>query len=266
MDILQMVGILDLIFIVILAVSTLLGLIRGVIREVLSLVGLVASVYLAFKFSDALSKTYTSQVFEDSRISYIVTFVLIIVATLFAVTLVNLFFSQLLRASGLSFVNRFFGMVFGVLRGTLICSILVLVIGFVPGITSEKWWKDSSLAPIFKNITKTSLKYLPDEVASYFESAKDSVGKAAGEILPSGSLRPSKGTSNATNATPTNSTAGNNTENAGSNEQMQLILQSIDDSRQASTQDGQQGTASNAQPQTSTPQKSELILESSQEQ
>ncbi len=94
MDILQTIGLLDLVFIVILVISMLLGLIRGAIREVLSLIGLVASIYLAFKFSDPLAKAYVSRVFEDPRISYIVTFVLIIVATLFAVTLVNLFFDS----------------------------------------------------------------------------------------------------------------------------------------------------------------------------
>lgn len=251
-----MVGILDLIFIVILAISILLGLMRGAIREVLSLVGLGASIYLAFKFSDTLAKTYVSQIFEDPRISYIVTFILIIVATLFTVTLVNLFFSQLLKASGLSFVNRFFGMIFGVIRGTVICSILVLIIGFVPGITSEKWWKDSSLAPVFKNITKASLKYLPDEVASYFESAKDSVGKAADELgVPTG-IRPQAPAQPApTQQTPAPKTSTTPATPTGTANETQVILQSIDDSRQ----DSAQGTEAGAP-------KPELILESYQEQ
>lgn len=245
-----MVGILDLVFIVILAISILLGLIRGAIREVLSLVGLGASVYLAFKFSDTLSKTYVSQIFEDTRISYIVTFVLIIVATLFAVTLINLFFSQLLKASGLSFVNRFLGMIFGILRGMVICCILVLIIGFVPGITSKNWWKESSLAPIFKNTTKTSLKYLPDEVAGYFDSAKGSVNKAVNKLgLPNNNISTQQ-------AVPAAHTPSSATQTNGDT-QTQVILQSIDASRQASSQEN---PSANISP------KSELILESYQEQ
>lgn len=249
-----MVGILDLIFIVILAISILLGLIRGAIREVLSLVGLGASIYLAFKFSDILATTYVAKVFEDPRISYIVTFVLIIVATLFTVTLVNLFFSQLLKASGLSFVNRFFGMLFGVLRGTVICSILVLIIGFVPGITSKQWWQDSSLTPIFKNITKASLKYLPDEVASYFESAKDSVGKAANELgVPT--VAPSRPATQAPQQQkPTVAPTATSTT---TNDPTKAILQSIDDSRKASSADSETKNSDDKPTE-------KLILESSQ--
>ncbi|PIE39807.1 MAG: hypothetical protein CSA51_04105 [Gammaproteobacteria bacterium] len=241
----------------------LLGLIRGAIREVLSLVGLAASIYLAFKFSDPLAKTYVARVFEDPRISYIVTFVLIIVATLFAVTLVNLFFSQLLKASGLSFVNRFFGVVFGLIRGTVICSILVLVIGFVPGITSEKWWQDSSLAPVFKNITKASLKYLPDEVASYFESAKQGIGKAANELGVPNNINTTPASDNTAPATRPDSQQPQSqppktTSDSGEAAQTQQILQSIDDSRQDSAKGAEAAPATTPKP--------ELILESYQEQ
>ncbi len=158
MDILQSIGILDIIFIVLLTISILLGLIRGVIREVLSLAGLIASVYLAFTFSDMIANKYVSKFLEDPSISYIVTFVLIIIATLFAVTLVNLFFSQLLKASGLSVLNRILGAIFGVLRGALICSILVMVISFIPGVTAQNWWKNSSLVPVFSQLSKSAIK------------------------------------------------------------------------------------------------------------
>ncbi len=187
MENIQGVGILDLIFYVILAISILVGLIRGVIREVLSIAGLVVALYLAFTFSDAVSKKYVLQFLENEpRISYILTFTLIIVATLFAVTLINLFFSQLLKASGLSFVNRFFGIVFGALRGGIICAIIVLVLGFIPGVPDKSWWQASTLVPTLKNLTRSAFKYLPKEVGGYVDSARDSVGRITSDIvLPS---------------------------------------------------------------------------------
>lgn len=269
MDILETVGILDLIFIVILAISVLLGLIRGMIREVLSLVGLAASIYLAFTFADSLSKNYVSQFLENPRISYIVTFVLIIVATLFFVTLINLLFSQLLKASGLSFLNRFFGALFGLLRGGIICSLLVMVIGFVPGIASKPWWQASTLAPIFTNLTKTTFKYLPQEISDYFESAKDSVGNAASQMIPTpagGAQAP------ANSAAPTNRTAApqlrpnsSSTINpsAAVDEQTRLVLQSIEDSRQDSSNDAVTPPSANSS--NDAAHKPQLILESYQE-
>lgn len=198
MEFLQSVGLLDIVFIAILSISILIGLIRGAIREVLSLVGLAAALYLAFKFSDMVSKNYVSQFFEQPKISYIISFILIIVAAIFTIALINLFISQLLKASGLSFINRLLGLVFGALRGAIICSIIVLVIGFIPGATEENWWKESTLAPFFRNIAKRSFDYMPKEVIDYVDSTKKNIEKTTGinrgepsADQPSGSVRPS---------------------------------------------------------------------------
>lgn len=169
MEFLQSVGILDLIFISIIVISILVGLIRGAVREVLSLVGLAAAIYLAFRFADEISKAYISQFFEQPRISYLVAFILIIIITIFVIALVNLLISQLLKASGLSFVNRFFGLIFGALRGAVICVIIVMVIRFIPGATQENWWKDSALAPFFATIAGRSFDYLPKDIIDYFK-------------------------------------------------------------------------------------------------
>ncbi len=183
MEILQNMGIVDLAFITVLAISVLIGLVRGVVREILSLVGLVAAIYCAVSFSEKLSKQYVLSFLENERISYIFTFVVIVVGVLFITTLVNLFFSQLLKASGLSLLNRLLGAVFGVLRGAVICSIVVMVLGFVPGVKSQPWWLTSKMVPTFQNFTQFILKRLPKEVGGYVESAKDNARRATNEII-----------------------------------------------------------------------------------
>ncbi|PIE45481.1 MAG: hypothetical protein CSA45_02665 [Gammaproteobacteria bacterium] len=184
MEFVNSIGILDIVFVVILIASVLLGLVRGVFREILSLAGLVIAVYLAFKFSDVLANNYVAKFFEEPRISYLIAFAIIIVLTLFAIALLNLVFNQLLRATGLSTLNRLLGLIFGLLRGTLICSILVLLISFIPGATNESWWKKSSLAPTFQSIAKLSIRYLPKEVSDYFQTTKESIGKVTNTLKP----------------------------------------------------------------------------------
>lgn len=195
MEFLQSVGLLDIVFIVILVVSILLGLLRGAVREVLSLFGLAAAIYLAFKFSDMIAKDYVSQFFEQPRISYVISFVLIIVGTIFAIALVNLLISQLLKASGLSFFNRILGLVFGALRGTVICSILVMVLSFIPGVSQEKWWTESSFAPFFKTIAGKAMGYMPKDVASYVDSTKQTITNVATTANNAASQQSSKGES-----------------------------------------------------------------------
>lgn len=183
MEVLEVIGILDIAFIAVLIISVLVGLIRGAVREVLSLVGLAVAVYLAFSFSEMVSKEYLSKFFESPKVSYIVSFILIIVASIFTIALVNLFFSQLLRASGLSFVNRFFGMVFGLVRGVLICSIITLILNFIPGLTKSSWYKASSTAPVFRSIANQALAYLPKEINDYLDSTKKTVGSVAEGVI-----------------------------------------------------------------------------------
>lgn len=183
MDFLQSIGILDIVFIAILVISILVGLIRGAIREVLSLVGLAIAIYLALSFSETLSKDYVSKFFEDAKVSYIISFILIIVAAIFAIALFNLFLSQLLKASGLSFINRLLGMAFGVIRGVLICSIITLAMNFIPGIANKSWWKASATAPIFHSIANQMIAYLPKEINNYLDSTKNTVGEVTQNVI-----------------------------------------------------------------------------------
>lgn len=182
MAVLETVGILDLIFSGILLISILVGLIRGAIREVLSLIGLAVAIYLAFTFSETISNQYVSRFFEEPKISYLVSFILIILAAIFTIALINMFFSQLLRASGLSFVNRFMGLVFGAIRGVVICSIIVLVMSFVPGVTQKPWWKASAMVPILQSVTKLTMKYLPDNVSDYLGKTEKQVKKTINQV------------------------------------------------------------------------------------
>lgn len=183
MELLQTIGILDIVFVVILAISVIVGMMRGAIREVMSLLGLAAAIYFAFKFSDGLSKNYIAKIFEDPRVSYIVAFVLIIVLTLFAIAIINVLTNKLLNASGLSFVNRLLGLVFGLLRGTIINAVIVLIIGFIPGATNENWWKQSTLAPFFKQVAQQASGQLPKDLSGYLDSSKKTLNSAGETIL-----------------------------------------------------------------------------------
>lgn len=185
MELLQTVGVLDIVFIAILAISILIGLIRGAVREVLSLVGLGLAIYLAFNFSEMIAKNYVSQLFEQPRVSYVVAFVLIIVVTIFAVALVNLLISQLLKASGLSLLNRFLGMVFGILRATVICSVITLMLGLIPDVQKKSWWQASTLVPIFQQITQAARQYIPEGVINSISAAGDKINQTASQAVQS---------------------------------------------------------------------------------
>jgi|GEM_PF-71314 len=237
MAIIQNYNILDIIFVSILTLSTLIGLIRGSVREVLSLVSLALAIYSAFAFADFVSTTYVAKIFDNEKVSYIVSFALILIATIFLVTLVNLFISQLLRASGLSFINRLLGLVFGFLRGAVICCVIVLVLSLIPGLHHQAWWQNASLRPIFQNLTAVTLQYVPAKVRTQLELTKNTVQQVATQIIP-------------TSSSPTEQTPNNSDKQPLRIAEKQL-LQSTNDTLQQ--QSGQQNSTANPEKKTKTP-------------
>ncbi len=179
-------SVLDLIIIGILAVSIVIGLIRGAVREILSIIGLALAIFLAFTFAEKIGSDYVSKLFADSpSISYSVAFALIIVITLLAVGLVNLLISQLLKVSGLSFANRIMGLVFGFVRGSGLSLVLVLILGLIPGVKEKKWWTSSKSVPIFNEGIEIIKPFIPEDVLNKLnkKSITDTIKEKAGKIL-----------------------------------------------------------------------------------
>jgi len=64
--------------------------------------------------------------------------------------------------------DRVGGVVFGLLRGLIIASLLVLLANLTPNIKQEQWWRGSAFLPALQYIAKGIHNQLPDEVAQHF--------------------------------------------------------------------------------------------------
>ena len=75
---------------------------------------------------------------------------------------------QLVHRTGLSGTDRFIGVVFGVLRGTLIIAVLVMLAG-LSSMPKEVWWKESLLLSQFQGIALWLGQFLPANICSSFK-------------------------------------------------------------------------------------------------
>lgn len=129
---------LDVVVLAIVALSAVFGIVRGFIREVLSLLVWVLSFWVAFRYSHE-SAVYLERYIqhEDARL------VAAFVALFFAVLLVGMLISGLIvrvaRFSGIGGPDRALGAAFGLLRGVLLVTVLVLVTAITPLAESEAW-------------------------------------------------------------------------------------------------------------------------------
>ena len=135
--------VIDIVVLAIVGISIALGVLRGLVREVLALVAWVAafllSNFLAPEFAKLLPRGMGS---EDIRllVSYVIVFIIVLVA--FSVLAVLA--SKLVKVVGLGASDRIVGGVFGLARGVLVVMILVLLAGLT-SLPRQPAWRDAIL-------------------------------------------------------------------------------------------------------------------------
>ncbi|MCL1824957.1 MAG: CvpA family protein [Betaproteobacteria bacterium] len=160
----------DYAFLSILGLSATLGLWRGLTSEVLGLAGLVLALVTATHYADVAAHQFENMI-DDPRARVAAAFALILFAVLLVVSLAKLFLRRLLCTVGLGATDRFFGAVFGIVRGLMIVLIVVWVGGLI-GMSREPWWERALFAPLLEKAVSRIEPWLPD-----IDSAVDDILK-----------------------------------------------------------------------------------------
>ncbi|MBS98545.1 MAG: colicin V production CvpA [Oceanospirillaceae bacterium] len=137
----------DWVIIAIIAISSLLSLKRGFVKEAVSLASWVAAFIVARLFSASLAVILEPYI-ETVSLRLLAAFAILFVITLIVGALVGMLFSALVSATGLSATDRVLGMGFGAVRGGLVVVVIVALLGMTPAV-QDHWWLDSSLIPHF---------------------------------------------------------------------------------------------------------------------
>lgn len=137
----------DWAIVAIIAVSALISLTRGFVKEALSLLTWVIAGLVAWLFGGALAKLLVPYI-ETPSLRVIAACSILFVMTLLLGGLVNYLISQLVKATGLSGTDRFLGMVFGAARGALLVVVAVGLLSLAP-VEADAWWRESVVIPHF---------------------------------------------------------------------------------------------------------------------
>ena len=136
----------DWVIIVVLAVSTLLSLWRGFVREALSLAGWVAAFLVANLFVDQMASLLAGTI-DNITGRYVAAYAILFVATLIVATFATYVAGQLVKATGLSVLDRVLGTVFGFARGIIIILVCVFVLRQLVPPPDLLWLDQSALMP-----------------------------------------------------------------------------------------------------------------------
>ncbi len=157
----------------VIAVSALVSLFRGFVREALSLAVWIASVWLAWRYFNEL-EPFLSQWVEEPSLRTGLAFVAIWLGALLVGGIVVHLLSLIVDKTGLNVTDRFIGLFFGAARGALLVAILVLLAGLTP-MPRDSWWRQSQLLPYFEQAAKVMRGFLPEDVARRFSFPSDSL-------------------------------------------------------------------------------------------
>jgi membrane protein required for colicin V production len=130
--------------------SALAGMIRGLIREVLSLLSWGLAIWVGLRFAREFS-VWMNPLVPLPSARQAVAFGILFLATLITTGFIGVVLGKLVQTSGLSAVDQLAGLAFGIARGMLIVSALVLVAALTP-LPEDPWWQQSKLIPPFQSL------------------------------------------------------------------------------------------------------------------
>lgn len=186
----------DYIVLVIFFLSIMMGFTRGFVKEMVSLLTLIAAFVVASMFSNQLAASFTSSPGVQSAvsqasstigvntaqpISYVaigICFALLFAATIIVGSIINLFLSFAFQTGILGLGNRILGGVFGLVRGFLLNLVIIFVLQLTP-IGAQAWWHQSQFVIFYQ----PSVQWLGSIVSPSLANLKEKFNEKLGQTL-----------------------------------------------------------------------------------
>ena len=156
----------DIAIIVILLVSTIIGIFRGFIREILSLASWIIAIIVAWTFAE-FGAAYLEPYISQPPLRVAAAFVGIFIVVLIVLSILSYLLYKLIALAGIGGVDRSLGAVFGVARGVVLIAALILAAVYMD-FASQPWWQGSKLVQYFSPVTDFMLSLMPQDIVENF--------------------------------------------------------------------------------------------------
>ncbi len=161
----------DYIVLAIVAISILVGAIRGFVKEAFSLIVWAAAFLIAFHYSGALAIHLEDHIaLPSARTS--LAFAGLFLSVLLVGGLLTFLVGKLVEKTGLSGTDRLLGGVFGGVRGLALVLAIILLAGLTP-IPQDPWWQQSRAIQSLMPLAEWSAGYLPDYILEHLDLNPD---------------------------------------------------------------------------------------------
>lgn len=146
----------------VLGLSLLWALLRGFVRELVSMAGWIAACVLAVMFTKELALRMPESL--GPLLSNVLAFLAIFIGTWVLSGLIGLLLAKLVKAAGLGWTDRMLGALLGLVRGLIIVLVAVMLAGLTP-LPREPFWRNAVLSAPLETAVTALKPWLPEGLA-----------------------------------------------------------------------------------------------------
>lgn len=155
----------DYLVLFVLITSVVISTLRGLVKEILSLLGWIVAFVVANAYGAELAPLLP-EVIPGATARLIVAFIALFLGVRILMGLLSLAIGAVVEATGLSLADRGLGGLFGLARGIVIVLAGVILCGMT-AIPQQAFWRDALLSPIAESGARTVKPFLPAALAQH---------------------------------------------------------------------------------------------------
>ena len=160
----------DVSIMIIILLNMIIGIRRGIIRGIINLIGVIIAIFLAIFWFKEVGEFISSHSQISGEIANILGFALIFLGIYLIARIIEIFFKKILSLLFVFWIDGLGGAVFGLVKGSLIVGILLVIITFIPlPVFLKEQLENSFLANRFAVMTTIVYDYLKDWLPLSFQ-------------------------------------------------------------------------------------------------
>lgn len=152
----------DFIFGAIILASAILAAIRGCITELLSLSTWFIALFVMQRYSSHIQKIIP-QVVNNGLLRSLIAYIIAFLAVAIIIAIIKKIFHKFICSFGLGGLNNLLGFLFGIVRGLIICALIIIIMEMF-NLDDSHGWEKSWFSPILKPTVKLIIDAIPNRV------------------------------------------------------------------------------------------------------
>jgi membrane protein required for colicin V production len=159
------VTIFDYLVLFVLIASVIISTLRGLVKEILSLLGWIVAFVVANAYGAQLAPLLP-ELLPGATARLIMAFIVLFLGVRILMGLLSLAIGAVIAATGLTLADRGLGGLFGLARGIVIVLAAVILSGMT-AIPQQDFWRNALLSPMAETGARTVKPFLPAALAEH---------------------------------------------------------------------------------------------------